>query len=75
MLSFESQFPVPTWPYCPHHVAQIFFDMRFDARRHHHKIEPAGHGSNDPGNDSNTELSKEDVKDHKDELKHMQVLC
>lgn len=36
-------------------------------------MEPASHGSNDPGNDSNTELSKEDIKGHKEELKHMQV--
>ncbi|KAL3161608.1 hypothetical protein ABBQ32_010466 [Trebouxia sp. C0010 RCD-2024] len=39
---------------------------------HHQKIEPASHGSNDPGNDSNTELSKEGIKGHKEELKNMQ---
>lgn len=44
------------------------------AFRHHHKVEPASHGSNDPGNDSNTELSKEGIKGHKEELKNMQVL-
>ena len=43
------------------------------ACRHHQNIEPASHGANDPGNDSNTELSKEDIKGHKEELKHMQV--
>lgn len=43
------------------------------ACRHHHKVEPASHGSNDPGNDSNTELSKEGIKGHKEELKNMQV--
>ena len=41
--------------------------------RHHQKVEPASHGSNDPGNDSNTELSKEGIKGHKEELKNMQV--
>lgn len=43
------------------------------ACRHHQNIEPASHGANDPGNDSNTELSKEGIKGHKEELKHMQV--
>ncbi|KAL0032176.1 hypothetical protein WJX77_009217 [Trebouxia sp. C0004] len=39
---------------------------------HHHDVEPASHGSSDPGNNAGEELSKEGVKGHKEELKHMQ---
>lgn len=56
------------------HVA-LEYNMHAYACRHHQKIEPASHGSNDPGNDSNTELSKEGIKGHKEELKNMQVCC
>jgi hypothetical protein len=43
------------------------------ACRHHHGVEPASHGSSDPGNNAGEELSKEGIKGHKEELKHMQV--
>ena len=43
------------------------------ACRHHHDVEPASHGSSDPGNNAGEELSKEGIKGHKEELKHMQV--
>ena len=43
------------------------------ACRHHHEVAPASHGSNDPGNDTGEELTKEGLKGHKEELKHMQV--
>ena len=59
----------------PLHLTTTVKGSVLHACRHHHKIEPASHGSNDPGNDSNTELSKEDIKGHKEELQNMQVCC
>lgn len=39
--------------------------------RHHFDVEPASHGASDQNKAE--ELSKEDIKGHKDELKHIQV--